>query len=204
MSAWNRLPKSIVPLDSIRQEEKIDMKKRQAEAKANEQKTAASPVISDYINNPPKTYKEKFLQTTEEKETFLEKYLENEDSFRRIDSCRASLHTPPQPPWKRVSLENYLKTLPNQFLYIELSPYWHDYTTTEYFIWQANDLWYCLWLDFTRCPSGGCDGQDEVLLIGVSPHDMLDQIPSYKTKKVIPSFLHERILHWFHLYAAEE
>lgn len=199
MSAWKRPPKSIVPLDSIREEEKIDMKKRLAEEEANRKKAAAPPVVPDYINNPPKTYREKFLQTTEEKDTFLEKYLEYEDSFRRIDSCRASLHTPPQPPWKRVDLKEYLKTLPTPFLYIKLSPYWHDYTTSEYFIWRANDLWYCVWLDFTSCPSGGCDGEYEVLLIGVSPHDMLDQIPSYMTKKVIPPFLHGRILHWFQL-----
>lgn len=201
MSAWKISPKSIVPLGSIREEEKIDKLKRdKEEAERIKQANAPRlPLVPYYINNPPKTYREKFLQTTEEKDTFLEKILDIEDTWRMIRSCKASLHTPPQPPWKQVSLENYLKTVPTPFLYIKLSPYWHDYTTSEYFIWRANDLWYCLFLDFTSCPSGGCDGQDEVLLIGLSPHDMLDQIPSYMTKKIIPPFLHERVLHWFQL-----
>jgi hypothetical protein len=183
--AWRTQLKSVVPLDSIREEEKI-AKAKEAELKI---KLPEPKPIPEYLNNPPKTYREKWIDTEEAKQMFVEKFDQGEDSYLMIRSCRVSLHAPPQEPWKKILISTYLKSIPLPFLYVKLSPYWHDYTTSEYIIWRANDLWYCLWLDYTSCPSGGCDGQNQELLIGVSPHDMVDQLPYRMFNKTVPPFL---------------
>jgi hypothetical protein len=59
------------------------------------------------------------------------------------------------------------------FLYIEL---FYMYTNYYLICWKEDGLYKCLFFDFCRCPSGGCDGQSIELLVGVSPSDMLDLI----------------------------
>lgn len=59
------------------------------------------------------------------------------------------------------------------FLYVEL---FYMYTNYYLICWKEDGLYKCLFFDFCRCPSGGCDGQSIELLVGVSPSDMLDLI----------------------------
>lgn len=72
-----------------------------------------------------------------------------------------------------LKAEKVLDFVKLPFLYVEL---FYMYTNYYLICWKEDGLYKCLFFDFCRCPSGGCDGQSIELLVGVSPSDMLDLI----------------------------
>lgn len=74
---------------------------------------------------------------------------------------------------KILQAEKVIDFVKLPFLYVEL---FYMYTNYYLICWKEDGLYKCLFFDFCRCPSGGCDGQSIELLVGVSPSDMLDLI----------------------------
>lgn len=70
--------------------------------------------------------------------------------------------------------------LPVPFLYIHT---YHMYSNNYILAWTEEGLWKALQFNYTRCYSGGCDGESISKMVGISPDDLLDMLYYVKIYK---------------------